>query len=343
MTYIRYFLFTAVPVIMLFAGLSCIHPPISGDLARLGRFSELDFGWNEPQPVVKVREDIGAAGPDIIVLGDSFSANNIWQSIVMDERGDKVLTIGWVRPESLAWWVASLKSRYPTARYLIVETAERSAITRLAVSQDGLPVHDDFPVKISASETKPMRDTSVLHSMHDPVYAIFATLHLFKSFEENTHSGPVVIEPLNRHDLFSNKRSDLLLYFEDDDENKQRWTDEAVDDSCENLERINHLASKNGMTLILAVVPDKSTIYRKYFRIGGSNKKTPDIWAAINRRGLRQVDLHTVMASSVEDTRDLYQPDDTHLSPKGYMLMGRAIARYLDALESTATEALSDR
>jgi hypothetical protein len=179
--------------------------------------------------------------------------------------------------------------------------------------------------------------------MHDPVYAIRATFNLFGTFKENSRSGPVVVAPLRRRDLFSNKRSDLLLYFEDDDANKQRWTDEAIEDSFDNLQRINELADRNGMTLILAVVPDKSTVYRRYFRFAGSNMKTYDLWAEIDRRGLRQVDLHKVMASSVAGTRDLYLPDDTHLSTKGFVLMGRAVSRYLDSLEATPPEPRSKR
>src|SRR5438067_5273960 len=56
--------------------------PLSGDLTRLGLLPERAFGWNAEQPTVTGRsatvEKLEDA--DILVIGDSFSVDGIWQA-----------------------------------------------------------------------------------------------------------------------------------------------------------------------------------------------------------------------------------------------------------------------
>ena len=337
MRYIRYFIYTSFPVIIFFFIISCFLPPISGDLTRLGNFSEADFGCNEPFPEMIVKSDIGTSNPNIIVLGDSFSERNIWQSVVMAKRGDKILTFNWVDPKSLDRWVSSLKKRYPTVKYLIIETVERSSLSRFNQPQDLFFDHKESPLKNNSYKTDSLRDTSFFHAMHDPVYALFALFNSYNLINNNfkiLKSGPVIVAPLTTSKLFSSKRSDLLIYYQDDDL-KKSWTSDQITNAVDHLGRLNELSRQNGIRLIVIVVPDKSTAYRKYFKYSQYNNQSSDFWKEIDKQKLCQVNLGRVINNNVEKTRDLYLPDDTHFSTKGFVLMGLAVSKYVDDIEKS--------
>jgi hypothetical protein len=67
-----------------------------GDLTRVGKWMESDFGWREPQPSIdpKFLVSSNLQEADVLVIGDSFSENLHWQS-VLTQSGKKVATIHW--------------------------------------------------------------------------------------------------------------------------------------------------------------------------------------------------------------------------------------------------------
>jgi len=58
-----------------------------GDLTRMGRFSERDFGWREQRPPIppELFKDYSLADADILIIGDSFSASRIWQTKFIED------------------------------------------------------------------------------------------------------------------------------------------------------------------------------------------------------------------------------------------------------------------
>ena len=62
--------------------------PLYGDLTRVGKWTERDFGPNAAHPIIHVKANGRfLANPDIMVLGDSFSEKNLWQSVLSDQMG----------------------------------------------------------------------------------------------------------------------------------------------------------------------------------------------------------------------------------------------------------------
>ncbi len=333
MQYIKYFLSTALIIIFFFFVLGLFLQPLNGDLTRIGNYSENDFGWNARQPQIAVKGSVHEITPDVIVLGDSFSAGNIWQSVVMEKRGGNILTFPWKNPNALEYLVTSLKKTYPTTKYLVIETVEREFIPRFNTPQNLTGNQKEKPVIITPYKTASIRDTSTLHPMHDPVYAIQATVNSLKKNDKTSRSGLTIITPLNRKGLFSNRKSDLLIYYTDDDR-KKNWNYDEIEKAVANIRRLRDLAERSGITLIMVVVPDKSTAYGQFFKSAQFRYPQPDVWAELDKQGVAQVNLKKILIPAVGYTQDLYYPNDTHLGVKGFTLMGEAISNRLNYIES---------
>ena len=66
-------------------GLSMYFKPLSGDLTRIGKWAERDFGPTLMQESPVIRPNAAAlTHQQILVLGDSFSHPNIWQSYLFE-------------------------------------------------------------------------------------------------------------------------------------------------------------------------------------------------------------------------------------------------------------------
>lgn len=332
MPYIKYFLSTGLLTLLLFFCLGLFFQPLTGDLTRLGNFSENDFGWNKTQPILAiVRQD--EITPNVIVLGDSFSRWNYWQSVVMGKQVYHCLTFQWDNPQELESWIISLKKDYPATQYVIVETVEREFVHRFNTKQNTIPGKKLTPQKTEVYCTASKRAVDRSFTFSDPNYLIGALYNSLRSFSQTTASGLTFISPLKRGDLFSNKRSDRLLYYTDDNLKKD-WSLEEVKKSVHNIKQIQESAQRHGIILILAVVPDKSTTYGNYFTSSQFDHPIPDIWEELDRQGITQVNLKPPLIAAVDKTQDLYMPNDTHLSTKGFMLMGNAVTHRLDEIHS---------
>lgn len=335
MPYIKYFLSSALLTIFLFICLNLYIQPLSGDLTRLGNLSENDFGWNAQQPVLVLSKQ-DEIHPNVIVLGDSFSLDNVWQSVVMIKGEYHFLTFHWgdpEHPEHLESWIVSLKKDYPTIQYVIVETVERSFLHRFNTTQNSAPA-EKLPLnKTETNCTASKRNIAVSFALSDPNYLVKAIINRKKSFPITTVNGKTFISPLNRSDLFSNIRSDRLLYYAEDNIKKD-WSLDEVRTAVSNIKKIQDSAKRIGIVFILAVVPDKSRMYGKFLRSPQFDHQTPDVWEELDKQGINQVDLKNTLNSAVDQTQDLYLPNDTHLSTKGYMLMGDAVSKRLNEVPS---------
>ena len=85
------------------------------------------------------------------------------------------------------------------------------------------------------------------------------------------------------------------------------------------------------------VIPDKSTTYGNYFISPQFDHPTPDVWNELDKQGITQVNLKKTLISAVDKTQDLYMPNDTHLSTKGFILVGNAVVHRLDEIPSIST------
>jgi hypothetical protein len=331
MSYIRTLLGACVVVLLAFFCLGIYIQPVFGDLTRLGYFSERDFGWTSPQSPISDDVDSHAARTPVIVIGDSFSARGAWQSVVAVDSELSLHTFTWwdIRDSfvCVAERISSLKRRYPETRFVILETIERSFRMRFDARETDCshPLNLD----IRAPTLPAFRPIGLMNPLPDPVYALVAMINTPYDLDRPKFSGRSVLMPLSRGGLFSNRRSELLLFLEEDISIKSKWSLDAIRDAAANAKALQEWAERDGMTVMVLIVPDKSTVYSKYFETSLPEFNPPDVWRELENQGVNEVNLKEIFTAALPDTVDLYLPNDTHVGNGGYVLMGKAVSSFL--------------
>jgi hypothetical protein len=328
--YLAWFTCTAVALLLTAISLSLFFRPLAGDLTRIGKWPERYFGPTLPQPLPAVRTN----GPSlthqqILVLGDSFSHPNIWQSYLAESNKLDILSFefkdvgcidNWVN-----WVVAQPVSEVKT---VIIELAERSFV---AVLKNQRSCVSSIP-PASAATDKTRAGNFVQGITLDAAYLTHTAANTLRMSSQagDISSGDVINVPLSNSKLFSNSRSSRLLYYAEDD-SKKLWTEQDIAAAIANLKRIR--ARLGALRLIVVVVPDKSTVYRSYMSGAAGKARYPDASAYLAASGIDTVDLFSLFRGKVAGEVDLYLPNDTHLGANGYRLMATAVAA---RLQSTA-------
>jgi SGNH hydrolase-like domain, acetyltransferase AlgX len=330
-SYLILFAATALIPIVFFGMLGFVIQPVSGDLTRLGKLAERDFGWNDPQPIMPILSSNFLAKPDVIVLGDSFSEPNVWQTLVMQNTKLNLLTFSHLtmrKPECIEQWLRSLPNRYPSAKTIVIETTEKSFLARFTADQNTCKRPPLEPHTITAWSTAANRPSSINDVMPDPIYGLRAAASLWKKFDKATKSADTIVEPLSRSDLFSSRRSDLLLYYKDDLILK-RLDPQIFTTATKKILALQQIATQSNLRLLITVVPDKSSIYSRFFKTPPKEIPASSIEKAMREDRINNIDLFTPFNANVEKIKDLYLSNDTHLSTRGYRLMGEVIAKAL--------------
>jgi hypothetical protein len=332
MPYTRYFLFAAALPLLVVMALGWYVQPLSGDLTRLGHLPERDFGWRAPQARVPVAPHDPQAKPVVAVLGDSFSERNIWQSMAMAQAGVPFVSFDWKGVGGAACvgpWMAAVHAAYPTVRVVVVETVERMFVKRFAAADDTcLALAPLQALHYEAGDTPASRDTEWHLALPDAVYAWRASWSSLRAFERQTHTGGAYVAPLVRRDLFSSKRSDLLLFYEDD-LLKRTWRADDLQLAARRIQSLQSVAHTSGLTWQMLVVPDKSTVYAAYVKQALFDQPVPDVWQALSDQHIAHIDIRQALSSAMPEHVDLYLPDDTHVGVEGYRIMGGAVAKAL--------------
>lgn len=328
----RYLVFFAIPLAVLLgpaALLSIYSQPISGDLTRIGGYSERDFGWRSTQPVISVKGNgQSIIDPDILVLGDSFSEKNLWQSELSAKLNKKILSFKYSGCGCIANWIRYALS-HKTARTAIIETVERSFVPRFRAIN---PCEDASPIPMRMPESA----TSALRSTWPPTIYISQTFRVVKSslkmaYTNRAIRGGAINAPLiGNCALFSNRRADRILYYPED-ELKLKWKQEEIESAITNALHLKDLAESRGKKLILLVVPDKLSVYQECLAENPHRNqlKQIDITRSLIAAGVSTPDLLTPFQDAASKVADLYFPNDTHLSPRGNILMADQLAAYL--------------
>jgi len=331
MPFLRFFLLgSTIPLLALLL-LGIYLQPLSGDLARLGNYSERSWGWNRDQPAIHVRPNDPQLDAQVIVIGDSFSELNMWQSVAADRLGQSFLTFHWSDigdPACLPAAIAALKRRYAGAQTVVIELVERSFLRRFensgtrpakCVGNISTSIH-------SKEESSQVRRSRYVNPMPDPVYAIRAFLADLANHQGAISSTQTSIVPLDREDLFSNKESGKLLFI-NEDLVKGEWRPEQIDHCIRSISKLSKLEQELDIAIVLAVVPDKTTTYSGFIKNQVVPRAPSDIWSALNAAGVSSVDLNGLFRMKVGGSVDFYLPDDTHLGSRGYIAMGETIAQ----------------
>lgn len=334
MPFVRAFLAAASGLLALVLGLGIVLQPLKGDLTRLGRLSERSWGWNASTPALALHANAHRADARLLVVGDSFSAGNAWQSVVERDGGLPVVSYHWDdlgTADCLRDAVLALKQRHPLARQVVVQVIERAFMDRFG----------DKPGRLRAC--KPELASSIIIEPRDfptrratfqfdrlapdPAYLLHAARAEFAATTSLHALGPVVVAPLSRAGLFSNRRSAELLYYREDLA-KPKWPVDQINAALLGIRRLSDDLAGQGLALTVMVVPDKSTAYSAYMTEPAPLAPV-DLWDGLDRAGVSSVNLRAVFAGELPASVDFYWPNDTHVGVVGYLSMGRAVIRHL--------------
>ena len=331
----RYLLILFIPALA-FCGVlvpaSIYYQPIDGDLTRTGRWSERDFGGNAPQPSIQLLAGMNeAAAPDMLVLGDSFSRDLIWQSILAPQRGITIVTDRFDYVDCIANWVQRAATQ-ETAKWIVIETVEREFLRRFG-TVEACEEKPNRPIHITQTATPAQRETGWTWPKHASASYLWTTARntarmSAKDADYLTHgqTANAVIDPGCGN--FSNKRNDRMLYLREDEESST-WDKTDIDAAIANVLRIQRLLETHGKRLIFLMMPNKLAVYQDCL-ITVRPKVPVDLNQQLQAAGVHTTDLTTVLRNARPRIVDMYKPNDSHLSTAGYMALARNISALLE-------------
>lgn len=295
-----------------------------GDLTRMGKLPESQFGWTKAQPAIapELLHQAEWREADVLVIGDSFSMPHLWQT-VLTQQGIKVRTESWENVhaicEDFSPW---LKSQGFIGKFVIFESIERGAenLVDKSIKCNKMSYKSVAYIPPASPITQPDRQKANYSGKLS--IGIRTELHLLEYMQLSSNPdfkhwalpNNVKMERLsNGCELFSHTRCLDVLFLAED----------RIQDFNETMpNRMEAINSRvNGFVPIWAIVPDKSTTYLNF------NKQ---FWDHAARR-LSAPNLLEVFRQSVQNgIKDLYRGNDTHLSTEGYLIMGRAIQKVMN-------------
>ncbi len=318
--------------------------PLSGDLTRLGGYSEREFGWNRPQ--VRYAQHGTAFGDaydryyDVLVLGDSFSTgggDGYWQDHLHRLTGLSILTIPHEKVGSFDSMAEAPGFRRSPPRVVIVECVERELASVFSRPGDAdaagpTPPRGRQPLRITPT-TLPVAAAS-RPGWSWPLQVDFNLTRDFVYKELRRRHGhdaenQVVRMGLTRRDLFSSARSDELLVFHHD-LGKRAWQPDLARRIRRAALKVQAAFEADGRTaFVLMVAPDKLTAYDDFLAdpaMRGASK----LGAITAGAGLHGPDLVGPLRAAIRSGRqDVYLPNDTHWGAAGQHLAGEAVVGHL--------------
>jgi len=330
--YLRWLLIPLAVLLPILALLSLYFGTIEGDLVRIGRWSERDFGWHQTQAThQRAANGRAVTMPEVLVLGDSFSRPHIWQAYT----GRVTQSYDYSHSSCIDYWLKWAAQRpYASARVVIVQSVERDLVGRFAKLEPCPARRAPFTLESQAASipAQARSTTPAWPPTLDAAYLLKTavnTVRLHTSTRDLASEDTRVVH-LTGLPLFSSKQSNALLYLAGDDR-KQAWNDQDIAAVASNLRHIQMQLAQAGLKFLFVPVPDKSTVYRPYF--AQQPAPMPDLFAALAQSGVEFVDLQQAFRQALPATKDLYLPNDTHLGIVGYQLMGRAVAQKMQTLD----------
>ncbi len=310
-----------------------VTPIPYGDLARIGRISDRDFGWRiePPHVAAELLEAAPIEKAEILVIGDSFSSTHLWQSRLA-QKGLAVTTIFWDSIDNRLCdnfddWLAAAGFR---GKLVIAESVERLVALRLDNSRKCGDM--TAPLTARAEPLSPPPD-------HVPGFALNWDAQIVSGWL-TARCTRAAIAGKARHDcdqqaqalpvengclLFSHRRCDMALFLRADQQ----------------LGEITpmHLAQMQAFTqaharvpVMWMVVPNKWTTYLE-------PSHSQAFVEALRKTDLGP-DLFTFAVEEKVKMKDFYFPNDTHISTHGQLVLGdrmvEAVGRKLSAATAPA-------
>lgn len=324
--------FALVAVLLLWTVLT---PPFQGDLTRIGRLSESAFGPVGPAPVTDPALRVSSAleEADVLVIGDSFSAPLQWQAVLV-AQGLKVATVHWdTLGPVCADLVSTLRAQGFRGKTVVIESVERALDNRLTRSLACTARQSPQPLQTHHAARDPQETRAGafgLNTRETLLTGLLTTLHTRRALDPDT------LEVVNRHDgaeqvriqqvpdgcqRFSNTACTRGLFFAQD-----RTAPPFSPAMTDRMQQLN--ARHPGLSITWLVVPNKTTLYLQPDRAAQAGE-------VLERTGLGP-DLFGALVRRSRQTRDLYNPNDTHTSVEGHRFIGQTVLAWWN----TATHAI---
>lgn len=330
----NYLWFFAMPVILIVmpaAVLSVVFGPISGDMVRIGRWSERDFGWNAPQPIVRINGN-GVSKPDVVVLGDSFSQKNIWQSVLSAKRNETTLSFHYLDVNCPTNWIRYALNDVPSATTVIIEVVERSFMDVFLDGMHSCRKKNPIPLAILPETTSPDRsDWPPTFSVGYALRTAINTARMDLKGDSSVRGDQVINAPIRNNCAdFSNRRKDRLLYFIHD-EDTIKWTEKNLNRAIANVAEIQKTFAGHGKKFVLIVVPDKLSVYQDCLVNDNEREERErvNVTKMLIAAGINTPDLLTPFKENIQKIADLYLPDDSHVSNSGYKLLANELDKFI--------------
>ncbi len=338
----------------------------NGDLTRIGALPDNLFRASKADVAIPASSQINSPieTADVIVVGDSFSVALQWQSVLV-EKGVKVHTTHWATLEHLnvspQTWLRNNKAK-PDAT-LVLQIVERSIESQTRFL-DGVVTSQTTFRHPQAGRTKPQMpgannenaapaaerestapDThaqasgntaqgnpqkalqaphatqNINNRMSTGARLIFNEFRLAKNADfvsqyPGAPGGTRVSQFPDGCRYFTNVQCGKLLTLAADEKSK-RYDAEYRDKLMELGAR---MAAKDLRKIVWLIVPNKTSIY----------KLPPDNAQALGFHNPEMgPNLFAEFVLNREKPKDLYLPDDTHLSNEGSRLMGKIASAFL--------------
>jgi hypothetical protein len=292
-----------------------------GDQTRIGLLPETMFGWTLPQPAVDpaLIQQATWQDADVLVIGDSFSDNRIWQTELV-RHGLHVRTEHWANIRGICEdFTPWLREKGFKGKYILLEAVERNVEAGFA-DYVGCTKMDPH---LSVAADAPRKVPPTVIDRNKPDYSGKMSIGLqtrfnaykyeqqsaqpdFKSW--NTGRGSTVVRVADGCKLFSHARCSDALFLTGD--NQHDLGDNVINDMHKLDLRLE------GFDRLWVVVPDKSTAYLH-----------PDkhFWDDATKR-VNSLNMLKIIKSSIDaGTVDVYPANNSHFSTATYLSMGRAI------------------
>ncbi len=304
-------------------------PPPYGDLSRIGRLSDAEFGWRAPPPPAPADalKGVPVDQADVLVVGDSFSMTLYWQAPLV-KAGLRVATVYWGQfgylCRDFSNWAAQAGFK---GRVVIVESVERLLDERLRKG-DQCPTMIKAPVARTTPFIKSFTD--VPPSAFNWSAKLTTGLVTYRNTRRAKQTGGDTLYGKDTQvrlvpdgcRQFSHRLCDRALFFKEDVDNGPL--------TLETFELLKRFTASQSLPLIWMVIPNKTTVYvdpqhsRPFveaFRAAGYG---PDLFAFAQEQR--------------KQVPDFYFPNDTHVSMHGQLALGELmLAQVRKALPATST------
>jgi SGNH hydrolase-like domain, acetyltransferase AlgX len=300
-----------------------------GDLTRIGKWTEHDFSWQIPQPAIdsSLLQSSPLDQADILVIGDSFSENLYWQS-VLTQSGKKVATIHW---RSIGFICEDFQKQLLSSgfkgKHIIVQAVERGAAIQFEKS---VACTSSKPLLVKTERTSNPIPSSIkadpafningqfiagletlLHSAAIRVSPHYSNIHNYKS------KGAYIQAIENGCQYFSHHLCQYGLFLHEDYQ-RPPLTEKTIAHMKVLKKRLDQYQTA------WVVIPNKSSIYDHKL----STEVMQQFWKNLESAQLGP-NLYKTTQEEKRTTKDLYLPNDTHYGPSGYRFAGEQIASFI--------------